>query len=89
MRFEAYVPTRLVFGAGRLAEVGALARPLGRRALVVTSRSAMARLGYTARVLESLAAAGLEASVFHDLGKTPTTDDVDRVQKSLGRRARI
>ena len=78
MQFDAFVPTRLVFGAGRLAEAGTLARSLGRRALIVTSRSAMARLGYTGRLQESLTAAGLQSSVFQDLGPAPTTDNVDR-----------
>ncbi len=78
MRFDVWVPTRLVFGAGRLAEAGKFARSLGRRALVVTSRSSMARLGYTTRLLESLADDGVQTTVFHDLGPTPTTDDVDR-----------
>jgi alcohol dehydrogenase len=78
MRFDSHLPTRLVFGAGRLAEAGTLARALGRRALVVTSRAAMARLGYTKRLLDRLTAAAVDATVFRDLGATPTTDDVDR-----------
>jgi alcohol dehydrogenase class IV len=78
MQFDSYLPTRLVFGAGRLAEAGALARGLGCRALVVTSRTAMAQLGYTSRLLGCLTAAGVEGIVFQDLGLTPTTDDVDR-----------
>jgi alcohol dehydrogenase class IV len=82
MRFDSHLPTRLVFGAGRLAEVGALARSLGSRAVVVTSRTAMARLGHTARLLDRLATAGVEATVFHDLGPTPTTDDVDRAAEA-------
>jgi alcohol dehydrogenase class IV len=82
MRFDSHLPTRLVFGAGRLAEVGALARSLGSRAVVVTSRTAMARLGHTARLMDRLTAAGVEATVFHDLGPTPTTDDVDRASEA-------
>lgn len=82
MRFDSHLPTRLVFGAGRMVEVGALARSLGRRAVVVTSRTAMARLGHTTRLLDHLTAAGVEATVFHDLGLTPTTDDVDRAAEA-------
>jgi alcohol dehydrogenase len=78
MGFDVFVPTRLVFGAGRLSEAGKLARSLGRRALVVTSRSSMARLGYTDHLLASLVQEGVQSAVFHDLGPTPTTDDVDR-----------
>jgi alcohol dehydrogenase class IV len=78
MRFEAFVPTRLVFGPGRLEEAGQLAQSLGSHALVVTSRSAMDRLGFTGRLLDRLKGAGVAATVFCDLGATPSTDDVDR-----------
>jgi alcohol dehydrogenase len=42
----------------------------------------MARLGYTDRVLASLAAAGMEASVFSEMPGTPTTHDVDRAAET-------
>jgi alcohol dehydrogenase len=77
MHFDAYLPTRLVFGAGRLQEAGQFAQSLGSRALVVTSRTAMERLGFTSRLLDSLQRSGVAATVFRDLGATPTTDDVD------------
>ena len=38
MQFEFATATRIVFGAGKLRELGALAREFGRRALVVTGR---------------------------------------------------
>lgn len=38
MRFEFATATRIIFGAGRLSEAGALAAAFGRRALVVTGR---------------------------------------------------
>jgi len=82
MRFDSYLPTRLYFGPGRVEEVGELASSLGRRALVVTSRSAMKRLGYSDRLLKSLADAGIATAVFHDLDVTPTTDDVDRAAEN-------
>src|SRR5258708_6163808 len=78
VQFDTFLPTRLIFGSGRFAEAGGLARTLGTRAIVVTSRTAMSKLGYTARLLKSLSAAGVAATVFHDLSDTPTTDDVDR-----------
>jgi alcohol dehydrogenase len=81
MEFETFVPTRLVFGAGRLADAGKLARPLGRRALVVTSRNSMDRLGYTARLLEGLVREGIQAAVFRELGQTPNTETVDRASE--------
>ena len=77
MRFDAYLPTRLVFGPGRLVEAGTLARNLGHRAFVVTTRTAMARLGYTNRLVDCLQAAGLDVTLFSELDLTPTTDNVD------------
>src|SRR5205823_7492590 len=38
MRFEFATAPRILFGAGALREVGAIARTMGRRALVVTGR---------------------------------------------------
>lgn len=77
MLFDAYLPTNLKFGAGRFEEAGTLSHSLGNCALVVTSRSAMERFGYTSRLLGSLKSAGVRATVFRDLSSTPTTDDVD------------
>lgn len=51
MNFEFATATRILFGAGRLAEVGTIARSLGTRALVVTG----SRGEPTQRILELLA----------------------------------
>src|ERR1043166_6043319 len=40
MRFEFATATRIIFGAGELSGIGTLARELGRRAFVVTGRTA-------------------------------------------------
>ena len=60
MRFEFAAATQVVFGAGVLAEAGRLARPWGRRALVVTGRDPR-RAG---RLLRLLSEAGIEPGVF-------------------------
>ncbi|MCI0394068.1 MAG: iron-containing alcohol dehydrogenase [Chloroflexi bacterium] len=60
MTFEFATATRILFGAGRLGEVGPLAVGLGRRALVVTGRSAE-RAG---PLLEQLAAEGVDGVTF-------------------------
>ncbi len=72
------VPTLVRFGAGRFAEAPAAAAALGRRALVVTSRRAMERLGRTAELLRGLRDEGVATEVFCDYRLSPTTDDVDR-----------
>lgn len=55
MTFEFITAPRVRFGAGVSSEVGALARELGRHALVVTGRSA----DRAARILQDLQAAGV------------------------------
>ena len=60
MRFEFATATRIVFGEGALAEAGTLAAGLGRRALVVTGRSAQR----AAPLLARLDAAGVTYETF-------------------------
>jgi alcohol dehydrogenase class IV len=62
-------PTRVVFGAGVVREVGALAGDLGGHALVVTGRDP-ARAGVVTAALE---ASGLRATIFAVAGE-PTVD---------------
>ncbi len=70
--------TRVIYGSGVLAQVGVLAQELGgRRVLLVTDKGLKAA-GHEARVLQSLAAAGLSTTVFEDVHPNPSTDDVDR-----------
>jgi alcohol dehydrogenase class IV len=72
--FEFATATRIVFGAGKLREVGAIAKKAGNRALVVTGRSASAARRAEA-LLNILAANGLQAVSFPVEGE-PTVDVV-------------
>lgn len=69
--------TRVVFGPGVLAKLGELARPFGRRVLLVTDPG-LRDAGHEARVIGLLTEAGLEVAVFDDVYPNPTTDDVAR-----------
>ncbi|MCL4180959.1 MAG: iron-containing alcohol dehydrogenase [Verrucomicrobia bacterium] len=71
--FELALPGRVLFGCGRLREVGEVARELGKRALVVTGGSRRR----AAQWLELLAAAGVRTEVFAVTGE-PTTTAVER-----------
>jgi alcohol dehydrogenase class IV len=73
MHFEFAAPARIIFGPGRLADAGTLARELGSRALVVTGRNPQR----AARLLDRLAAAQVAATVFSVAGE-PSTDDITR-----------
>lgn len=72
------VPTRIVYGRGRLDELGALAAPLGSSALIVCGRTAMRRLGILERATRSLEEAGVEPHVHDDVSANPRSDEVDR-----------
>ncbi len=68
---------RVVFGAGRLSELGRLAREEGgRRVLLVTDPNIRAA-GHVERALASLRAAGLDVFVFDGVAENPTTVHVD------------
>jgi alcohol dehydrogenase class IV len=69
MRFEFATATRIIFGAGTLQEVGELAAELGRRAFVVTGRSAER----AKPLLDFLSGVGIESNIFSVQGE-PTTE---------------
>ena len=73
MRFEFATTTQIVFGAGTLREIGALAKPLGRRALVVTGRDP----GRAVRVLTLLREAGTSTVTFSVSGE-PEISTIER-----------
>lgn len=73
MNFEFATATRIVFGAGKIRELGAVASALGRRALLVTGREA----SRAASALETLKAAGVTVTTFSVAGE-PTIPLVEQ-----------
>lgn len=71
MRFEFATAGRIVFGPGTLKEIGASARALGTRPLVVTGRNPARAV----KLLELLVANGLSAATFA-VASEPSTDAV-------------
>ncbi len=59
--FEYYNPTRVIFGAGAIGNVGPQTALWGKKALVLTTRSVTKRLGIFDRVKASLEKAGVES----------------------------
>ncbi|WP_395141669.1 iron-containing alcohol dehydrogenase, partial [Armatimonas sp.] len=74
--FDWQLRTRLIVGAGVLAQVGERARELGSRALLVTDPG-IVRAGHAARTEALLQKAGVETAVFAAVHENPTTDDVE------------
>jgi alcohol dehydrogenase class IV len=63
--FEFATAPRIIFGPGRLREIGNLAKELGKRALVVTG----CNQGRAVRLTDNLKAAGLEVQLFSVAGE--------------------
>ena len=68
MNFEFATATRVVFGAGKLKEIGALAQGLGKRALVVIGKSAGA-VQRVESMLSALTETGIEYATFSVVGE--------------------
>lgn len=75
--FDFQPRTRLVFGPGKIDELGQLASELGARRALVVSDPGVISAGHTARGIQSLVRAGIETHLFGGLHENPTTDDVD------------
>jgi alcohol dehydrogenase class IV len=77
MIIDLHVPTKVHFGRGRLAELGALTASFGRDALLVCGRTAVRKHGILAAALASLAEAGVRVSVFDEVSPDPRAGEVD------------
>lgn len=75
--FDYHCPTRIIFGPGRLAELGSRVAELGVRRVLVVSDPGVIEAGHTRCVLDLLAKAGLEITLFDGVQENPTTDNVD------------
>jgi alcohol dehydrogenase class IV len=80
-------PGKILFGVGTLEALGKETRALGRQALLVTGRRAMAQAGTTGRCLAILAAAGVEAAAFDQVEPEPDVTTVDRCREAVRRHA--
>jgi alcohol dehydrogenase YqhD (iron-dependent ADH family) len=70
-------PTKIVFGSGKLAEAGNEAKALGKRALLLTGRTAMQQSGILKRVTGLLKASGVDALVFEKVEPNPRSETLD------------
>jgi alcohol dehydrogenase YqhD (iron-dependent ADH family) len=69
--FDYANPVRIVFGPGTTAQAGALAAPFGKRALIVTTRGSVLRLGILDRVRKLLEEAGIQSVVLDGVDPNP------------------
>ncbi len=75
--FDFQCPTRIVFGPGKIAELGAVAVNLAVRRALVVSDPGIVAAGHAPQGIESLRNAGLEIMLFDGVVENPTTKNVD------------
>ena len=63
----------VIAGQGARREIGAMCRKAGYRQVLVVTDQTLHHLGYDEAILESLKAAGVEASLFCDIHSEPNT----------------
>lgn len=73
MQFSYFLPVNLHFGRGETDKIGSLTGTYAKRALVVTGSGSTKRSGLLDRVINSLAASGVEAIVFDRVQPNPLT----------------
>lgn len=74
--FNFFIPTNIVFGAGRIKELSTLPMP-GKKALIVTTAGkSVIKYGYLDMVQEGLKAQGIESVVFNKILPNPISDHV-------------
>jgi alcohol dehydrogenase len=76
MPFDFHCPTRIIFGPGKINELGALAESLGARRVLVISDPGIIAAGHTPRGVQSLEAAGSTVKLFEGVEENPTTNHV-------------
>ena len=79
--FDHHPRTRLVFGAGKVEQVGTLAAELGGRAVLLVTDPGIVTAGHAARVEHFLQEKGLGVVLYDQVRENPTTRDVDACVK--------
>ncbi len=69
--------TPVVFGAGKLAELGALARREGASRILLVTDPGIVRAGHVQHAVAFMRKAGLDVTVFDGVEENPTTQHVD------------
>lgn len=83
MNYDFLSPPRIVFGWGRRAEVGSLARSLGTRAFLVSGSRTLESNGTLAEIESFLSEAGVEAVRLVGVSREPEVEDVDAAVSRL------
>jgi len=72
-----HLPTKIIFGVGSFKQLGAEAREIGQKAMLVTGRSSVRRTGLLDRVIQDLKDNGVDALVFDKVVPNPRATTID------------
>jgi alcohol dehydrogenase len=75
--FDFQLPTRIIFGAGKLSELGFAAASLGAQRTLLVSDPGIVAAGHTLRGIAALEESGLAVALFDGVEENPTTRHVD------------
>ena len=77
MFFECFSPTKIIFGRGRLKELGCISLKLGSKALVICGRSAIQEGGALKTVVDLLKASSIEVAIYDQIIPNPTSARIE------------
>jgi alcohol dehydrogenase class IV len=75
--FTFYTPARIVFGKGRLQELGSYVNRLGDKVLLVTGRTFARKYGYIELLTSNMENAGVKVFVFDKVEENPSIETVE------------
>ncbi len=82
MEFVHSLPeSNVIFGAGKLDQIGVAASKRGSKALIVTGKSSMEKLGFLEKARSYLERKGVSSIHFNEVTPNPTTKTVDKGAK--------
>lgn len=73
LAFSYFLPVNIVFGRGKANEVGAYAKPYGKKAVIVTGGSSAKKSGLYDRVKDNLEKNGIKTVLFDKVKQNPLT----------------
>lgn len=85
MHFDYHIPTKIIFGRGRLKELATEELPGSKALIVITNGQSMKRLGYLNQVTQYLKENGVDAVLFDKVLPNPTLAHVSEAAE-LARR---
>jgi len=81
MVYRFLLPTKLLFGAGSVKQLGKETSKIGKKALLVTGSSSMRKTGVLDKVTEDLKANGVDVIVFDKIEPNPRDYTIDEAAK--------